>query len=818
MQKKAGHDSMSPNPGHTIRVAALATVFLAALFVDLGAAGDQQITANPLVQVAAPDTPVRFDVFYSTADPVDETLTGLGLRLHFDSKKLTFRALTNLFGTHLVAQGQSQPDRGNFDGDSRTDTVVNVAWADPFGSSWPGEGTTPLLLYTPSFVTTGEFAGTTVINFSATSTAAGYRLIAGSVSINSTVAATEDPTPSSDDPSTGGAGGSAAPPSDSDATDPGPGGRTGGSAAMQRFAPTERSFPGQSSVSGSAAPTEETDCTDGSCAGDVRVTTAILTVSTGGDGRGSVTISPSGLRCTTACSQSFERGAEITMTAAPEAGSVFSGWKGGADCSERPFTLARSRNCVAHFETEKRKLAITRVGGGTSRVMSTPAGIDCGPNCTAMFTLGAVVQLAAPAGGDAVFMGWTGHSDCADGKVEMQDNRDCTANFAGADSNLNVLVVGKGSGTVTSTPPGIDCEGSCSHSFQTDEGVELKAVPDEDSVFAGWSGDPDCDDGRITISDRTNCRAMFALKRFTLTVSQEGKGRGLVASDPAGIECGEHCTHEFDIHSTVELKAFPAHGAAFTSWGGDPDCADGEVLLEGVRNCTANFVATPRTAFLCYATRSTKQVGRRLSLGDAFETTEVEVRDGVSLCNPVTSKGEEIADGGSYLQGYRVQVPKGQRPRGKKTNIKVENQFGVISLDTRRADRILVPAVRSESGAPQESRGDLGQFKCYLASTSGGKKGLAKDLEASVKRASKPENRFRLKGLTRICNQVDAGKEDRAVIGAADEHLLCYRVRRPKGAGKRFKSRDVNITSQFGSTRVTPRRPEEFCVVSKRVR
>src|SRR5687767_5514449 len=47
---------------------------------------------------------------------------------------------------------------------------------------------------------------------------------------------------------------------------------------------------------------------------------------------------------------------------------------------------------------------------------------------------------------------------------------------------------GTGSGTVTSTPAGIDCGATCSAQFEQETAVSLNAAAAPGSVFAGWSG------------------------------------------------------------------------------------------------------------------------------------------------------------------------------------------------------------------------------------------------------------------------------------------------------------------------------------------
>ncbi len=55
--------------------------------------------------------------------------------------------------------------------------------------------------------------------------------------------------------------------------------------------------------------------------------------------------------------------------------------------------------------------------------------------------------------------------------------------------NLTVSKWGTGSGTVTSSPPGIDCGLDCEQSYNAGEEVTLTATPDGGSMFGGWGGD-----------------------------------------------------------------------------------------------------------------------------------------------------------------------------------------------------------------------------------------------------------------------------------------------------------------------------------------
>ncbi len=160
---------------------------------------------------------------------------------------------------------------------------------------------------------------------------------------------------------------------------------------------------------------------------------------------------------------------------------------------------------------------------------------------------------------------------------------------------VTVQKAGTGSGTVTSSPAGIDCGATCSASFASFLAVSLQALPDPGSVFAGWSGDADCADGLVFGPDEVACVAAFeASVGVTLTVQKDGSGSGWVGSAPPGIDCGPRCSADFLPFARVELAAMAAAGSVFAGFGGDPDCADGEVAMDVAKTCAATFdLASP---------------------------------------------------------------------------------------------------------------------------------------------------------------------------------------------------------------------------------
>jgi len=73
--------------------------------------------------------------------------------------------------------------------------------------------------------------------------------------------------------------------------------------------------------------------------------------------------------------------------------------------------------------------------------------------------------------------------------VTMDQARSVTATFTLVEHTLTVSKAGSGSGSVASSPAGIDCGGTCSASFTEGTIVTLTAVAAAGSTFTGWGGD-----------------------------------------------------------------------------------------------------------------------------------------------------------------------------------------------------------------------------------------------------------------------------------------------------------------------------------------
>jgi hypothetical protein len=216
---------------------------------------------------------------------------------------------------------------------------------------------------------------------------------------------------------------------------------------------------------------------------------AALTVSvTGG---GSVTSSPSGITCPSTCSVTFGGGTSVNLTPTPTSGWSFTGWSGACSGSA---ACTVSMNAAQSVTATFAQFILTTAVSGSGTVTSAPGTINCPTTCSGGYAINATVTLTATPASGWVFAGWltNGGSDApcdfseAPCTVTMDRALTVTAQFA--QINYNVAVSVAGSGTVTSSPSGINCGSVCTANFASGTPVTLTATPGGGATFSGWSG------------------------------------------------------------------------------------------------------------------------------------------------------------------------------------------------------------------------------------------------------------------------------------------------------------------------------------------
>jgi subtilisin family serine protease len=252
-----------------------------------------------------------------------------------------------------------------------------------------------------------------------------------------------------------------------------------------------------------------------------------LSVSKSGNGFGTLSSTPGGINCGSTCSYSFGGGATVAVYAVPQSTSSFSGWSGACAGTGNPCIVAMtaSKSLVANFvwmddypdsyaaaatvqptsatqgslfngtDQDWFRISFPAKGRwmiGTSGTTDTvgevygPDGVtlygtndDFAPPANLNFGMAFIVPSA-----QTVLVRVTGYRDAV---VQTTGPYTLLSTFVPTQT-LSVTRLGNGSGTVTSSPAGIDCGSTCSEEFDANSSVTLNVAVSAGSAFAGWSG------------------------------------------------------------------------------------------------------------------------------------------------------------------------------------------------------------------------------------------------------------------------------------------------------------------------------------------
>jgi Divergent InlB B-repeat domain len=157
-----------------------------------------------------------------------------------------------------------------------------------------------------------------------------------------------------------------------------------------------------------------------------------------GTGSGTVTSDVYGIDCGPTCQNQFVEGTTVTLTASPNWDSTFDGW--GGDCAPAglsPVCMVSMDGDHAFSAQFKQKppatLTVSKIGGGSGTVTSTPTGITCPGDCAETFDGGLPVTLTAIPATGSIFYGWESGA-CAGSSpqctVTMDSDLSASARFA----------------------------------------------------------------------------------------------------------------------------------------------------------------------------------------------------------------------------------------------------------------------------------------------------------------------------------------------------------------------------------------------------
>lgn len=234
-------------------------------------------------------------------------------------------------------------------------------------------------------------------------------------------------------------------------------------------------------------------------------TTYTLTVSTFGPVSPSVITSSNpatGIWCGsthTACTATFASSATVVLTQVSASTVTFVGWGGAQGCGTNHQTCAVAMTADAHVTaTFNPFLSIAVYGVGLGAVSDATGLVDCAATngCVGAgaqrynYPKGTHVVLTETAGSSSTFVGWSGFGGCSRAStctVTLNGYQAIVATFTSAGPFTLAVAVPNGGGTVTSTPPGINCGAVCAAEFASGTSVALTTAAADGWFFAGWA-------------------------------------------------------------------------------------------------------------------------------------------------------------------------------------------------------------------------------------------------------------------------------------------------------------------------------------------
>jgi len=280
----------------------------------------------------------------------------------------------------------------------------------------------------------------------------------------------------------------------------------------------------------------------------------------------------------------------VNLTAVADGTDSFLYWSGDASGLNASISvpLDTDKSVIANFDN----IACYTLSAASNPIASGAVNVQTTANCIGGYLENTSITVNAQPEIGQMFTSWSGGG--LDGVTtnpatyNILSDQSITANFTPAEYLLSVNIDGAGSGTVTAVPA-INCPGTCSDTYTYGTEVTLIPTAGANSIFTGWGGAIDCDDGQVTVNSSLDCTATFQPNTFDLNITVNGNGS--VSSVPAGISCPGTCSSSFTGNTNITLTPTPNSGHVFTGWTGNASCGS-SINLNSDMNCIANFAAS----------------------------------------------------------------------------------------------------------------------------------------------------------------------------------------------------------------------------------
>jgi hypothetical protein len=184
---------------------------------------------------------------------------------------------------------------------------------------------------------------------------------------------------------------------------------------------------------------------------------------------------------------------------------------------------------------------------------------------------------------------------------EIEEGEECGG---GGEETPNLKVnIEEGSGTVVSSPAGIECGGKCEAEFEEGGKVTLTASPAPGYLFKSWKK---CDTGGVngrqcTITATSSLKEVGAkfVKVWNVSASKAGSGIGKIQTSPGGILCLYNCSEAEAAfkEGSVTVKQAAAKHNHFVQWLGDCSGSEPTCTLSATEDHSVEAEFAPDTQY-----------------------------------------------------------------------------------------------------------------------------------------------------------------------------------------------------------------------------
>ncbi len=226
----------------------------------------------------------------------------------------------------------------------------------------------------------------------------------------------------------------------------------------------------------------------------------------------------------------------------------------------------------------------------------------------------------------------------------------------------------------------------------------------------------------------------------------------------------------------------------------------------------------PPEHFLTYQVNESKNTPKfektESWLGDLFGEGDYRVEKPYRLLNPVDKNDEGLYDTETHMVAYKLKQQDYKKTDGY-DKILVENQFGEISLDIRKAKLLLVPSAKNHDDYPEElAPYAADHFKCYDVKVTKNTPKFEKRYVNVYDPNFDEDRKLEVKNPRLYCNPVQKIHGDyTGTILSPETPLVCYDVKKAKGEENHDRT-SVFTNNQFGPEALDTKKEKELCVPS----